>query len=369
MVKSNVYYLKRLINHQFPRAYRRIVSRLEGEEFAVEDVQLAFEQVKAQNAALDYLKNSQFKHELTQEIGEMRNARHQHLLSLRGRVLYCLKSPIAEEQAAAKVLEAWLGRESGFLRARSIHGQAQSIHSLIHSISLSSPIGEALGTLGLLPVIEALDRISDQIDLHHSTRQDDKLAAAKEANEMRRVAYDAMQTFVVAIEQAISLNKGDREQHVGYLIDINTVVTDFYRLHLSRLTRRKNAAGKTDADNSDMQEGGDQEVTHLMHSEPTSTKTVMRKRPYSVFTLDVMDNDLQNRAQADESATDADVAMTGSLTRGEPLDDGDVTKAEEAAADNGEQADDALKNNANKDEFTKGHDSATTNEDDSDHES
>ena len=57
MVKR-IYLLNRLINQEFPRAYKRIVSRLEGEEFAVVDVQQSFDSFKTRVQQLDYIKSN-----------------------------------------------------------------------------------------------------------------------------------------------------------------------------------------------------------------------------------------------------------------------------------------------------------------------
>lgn len=157
MIQSNYHLLNRLVNKEFPGAYRQIVTHLEGVEFAVEDVQLAFNAVKAKVANLDYIKSNLVLHPLTAELAELNEERHQHLLSLKGRVVYAKKSPIVEERKAAKTLHVWISREHDSFTSKNKERQNDAVHRIEHDLTLDIEMINALETLG----------ISSTVDLEH----------------------------------------------------------------------------------------------------------------------------------------------------------------------------------------------------------
>ena len=255
MVKR-IYLLNRLINQEFPRAYKRIVSRLEGEEFAVVDVQQSFDSFKTRVQQLDYIKSNVRLHELSETIANQRDLRHQHLLSLKGRVTYCLKSPIANERVAAKTLSVWLKREREFLTFKNIERQSQSVYRMQHDITLNVKFGEALEALSMLSVMDSLVSVTTEIDEHVATREADIEAENKKAKELRYNAYFALRTFITSVEQAIILKKGIIPVHLGYLDRIDKIVTEFNAAHASRITRQRNLAAEAEANKEANPENG-----------------------------------------------------------------------------------------------------------------
>lgn len=185
MRKCNIYLMNRLINQEFPRAYRKIVSRLVNSDFEVEDVQQSFDTLSARVADLDFVKSNLTLHELSEPIAELRNIRHQHLLSLKGRVKYSLKSPFEAERTAAKTLNIWLKRERDYLTFKNIERQSQSVYRMNHDMSLSVKLGEALTVLGLENMVTSLQEISTEIDMHYKTLEDDQKATKQKNVELR----------------------------------------------------------------------------------------------------------------------------------------------------------------------------------------
>ena len=305
MVKVNISGLNRLINQEFPQAYRLIVSRLEEEEFEVADVQKAFEGVVAQNVELNKVKNKLAKHDLTRIITSLKETRHEHLVSLKGRVTYSMKSHSNDEREAAIILNAWLDREHDFLTRKSIQFQSQSVYRMNDDVVLYPNLFEALTTLGLGDVIDSLVSISNQIDKNFLKRNTDKKAESKKAYELRRNAYKAMQILITSMEQVIELEKDDVDVYNGYLSEIEGILSNFFAEQANRTTRRNNAAQKLEEEQDD-QDGGD--------VEPMGGKPAMAGGSRTLDAMALGGMDLQNGTT--NGSLKEKAAMNGSVTNG-----------------------------------------------------
>lgn len=344
------YLLNQLVNKEFPGAYRQITAHLEGVEFEVEDVQQAFNAVKAKVENLDYVKSSQAMHPLTAEIEELTEERHQYLLLLRGRVKYAKKSPIAEEREAAKTLHVWLGREQKSFTHRNMDHQNDAVHRMLHDLIFNGEMSAALETLGIASTMDFLRTITGQILSHTIKRRDDRTAASKKSGKLRRDAYLAMKALVMAMEVAMVLKKGDDDNHIACLTKINIVVTDFHAKHLSRISRQRNAAEEAKAETikNAQPENGVQSGGNVV---PMGGKlaTAGRSNAFSVQTQN--DIDLQNGAATTNVAMKGTPAMNESVTSGEALDGNNEKASNSIASVNGTSkiGDEALDNMPNSD--------------------
>ena len=174
--------------------------------------------------ALSYIKSNLALHPLTAEIAKLNEERHQNLSSLRGRVVYAKKSPIVEERNAAKSLHVWISRENSSFKSKNMNHQNDAVHRMAHDMRLNPEIGEALTTLGMMNTITQIVVTTSQILDLTVTRRDEKRAATSKSAELRREAYNAMKAFVMAIEVAVVLKKGDDDIHFECLKQINDVV-------------------------------------------------------------------------------------------------------------------------------------------------
>ena len=319
MDKINVYYLNRLVNQEFPSAFKEIISRLEGEEFSVEDVQQAFDYLKTQVGELKDIKSNTALHPLTKVIRNSTDERHQHLLSLKGRVLYSLKSPMASERQAADVLYTWLNRERDSLSSKNAVRQTQTVDRMQDDLATSENLNDALGTLGMSGIMDSLRATTSSILRNRSTRKDDKMKGRKKTNELRRNAYKALQTFITAIEQAIVLGKGDQVDNVRYLMEIDEVISEYNAAHERRVTRVKNAAQKAEDENQNAapengeQDGGGDKTMNLKGGKPAMAGGM---KTFGAKALNGMD--LQNGTT--NGSLDGKLAMNGSGTNGAATD-------------------------------------------------
>ena len=311
MKKINIFGINRLRNHDFPRVYTLIVSQFEEEVFAVEDVQLAYEVIKAHDMKLNFIKSGIAKHPLTEVIANLRDIRHQCILSLRGRTKYSMKSPFAGEREAANIIFEWLEKEHKFLRSRSIQQQAQSVTRMKHDLGLMPELLEHLATLGLSKLIQSIISTTDEIDKNYKVRIAEKAANTRKSSLMRREAYDAMDTFVVAINQAIKLKKGDVTVHQNYLNQIAGLVSGFQSQQISKATRKKNAAELAEAEANQRCESLNGEQTSEGDVQPIERKpkrgksaTARRRIPFGAMATNGIN--LQNGGAPQNSATHSD---------------------------------------------------------------
>ena len=381
MRKISVYKLNRLRNHDFTRAYKLIVSQLEGEDFLVEDVQTAYENICAHNAKLATIKNGEAKHELTETMANLRDMRHQYILSLRGRIVYSRKSPFAEERDAANKLYRWLEKEQEFLRSCSIDTQAKSIDNMQSTLQVSQDLQAALTTLGLSDAFTSIVTATSDIDAAYKERTAEQSALTKQTNLLRNDAYNAMQVFIVALEQTLALKKGDVERSRFNLNEIKRVVTKFTSRYDSDATRKKNAeeAAKAEAEAKAKAEKEANQEGQPKDGEMRSGNVVTMGRKLATTgtsgasgTKLLDDMDLQMGDAMSNVALKNPGAMNERVTSGVPLG-GDENKVADAMAGTGGASDmgsDTLGNTPTDNETTQLHNGATMKDDDDvDHES
>ena len=264
MKKNLLPYMAHFSNEEFKIAYELVCSRLEGEEFTVEDVQLAFDNANEYISELEILRSDGGPHPLTKPIAEKRNLRYDYLISLRGRVTYFLKSPIQDEREAAQVLSLWLSRFSKNYARPSINKQTEMVNNMCKDLAESDTMNDAFITLALLDTFDQIQSISMALQKQHAAREEERRASVLKATNVRNVAYDKMKTFRTTIETAIKLGKGDIDKHLEYFRIINFALADTKALYLSNTTRRKNAALKAEEENENAghEDGGHDDSTN-----------------------------------------------------------------------------------------------------------
>ena len=203
MRKNYLPFLKRLRNVEFPVAYEKICSQFEDVEFEVVNVQLSFDSAMDYLQEVVFLKNMRLQHPLTEIISQQKNKRHQHLLSLRGRVTYFTKSPIVNERSAARILEKWLyGYREDFINP-SIHGQTGIIVNMMTNINESTVLQQAVEDLNLMSTFDSLSSKTNTIKENDNARLDERKALLLKAKKIRDAGYKKMKIFRSSIELEI----------------------------------------------------------------------------------------------------------------------------------------------------------------------
>lgn len=172
-----------------------------------------------------------------------------------------------------------------------------------------------------------------------------------------------MKAFVMTIEVAVVLKKGDDVEHFSCLTKIKDVVTDFYTKHQSRVSRQRNAAeeARAEANKNANYEHGEQSGDNVV---PLGGKlaTTSRSIAFGVKTLN--DMDLQSGDAATNVAMKGAPAMNESVTSGETLGGNNRKANNSAASANGasQTGDGALDNIPTDDETAARHKSVHENE-------
>lgn len=244
-----------------------------------------------------------------------------------------MRSPIAEERAAANVIFDWLEMESQFLRSRSIQKQAKSVKRFMDDLLLMPELIAKLELLNLNVAINSLHSTTKQIEENYLVRMAEKKAAKLKADKLRSDAFEAIEVFVVAIEQTVKLKKGDVDLHLHYLNQIHGIVAGFQTEHENRATRRKNAAEAAEAEANQNANPENGVQTGGGDVQPTGGKPAMagRSRTFGAMSLDGMD--LQYGGTTQNGGANKTFAMNESLTNGRATNGVDAVKTDNEATE------------------------------------
>lgn len=257
----------RLRNNSFLEAFSRICERFEGEEFEVEDVTQAFEIFKKNLEYLVNLTNKRRHHPLTDEIVALKQKRHDALLSFKGRIAKCMKSPVKSEQEAGKRLNKWIADFKLFFSHSTFDQQNSMIKMVKIDFAKRPSLLEDFESVNLQQTWNEVQSISNQMNELFTRREKDRLEDTTKALEFRKKVCDDMDTFVSSIKQAVKLSKGDKDVLIGYLNTIDAALSTF-RVDLSyKSTRRKNIALADKEKETEDAQGGETPVTPLMKLE------------------------------------------------------------------------------------------------------
>ena len=344
MEKINLSFLNRLRNQEFPDVFRAICSVLERDEITETYLVDNLEKVKAKKEGLGLLKNMKRKHPITKTIREMTISRHDYLLSLRGKITYGLKSPIAEERNAANVLDAWLDRYLEYLKLPRTTEQNTLVEQMADDMDNFADINDAITSIGLQNMFDAIKAITQDIMTAYDRRSESKEAERIKANKVRNEAYDAMKRLINALDMAINEGNENSARYIRYWNEISDILNVFNAKVQMRSTWNKYAAEKKNEQPVDNGVDGEKDDDAQGNMQPTRTTprmtTAMRSTPYSTAGLNKgMDMDLQNGEKTNEDLPATNNAMNGSGT----INNNDV-----ATPTNGNtaQADDAKTDNA-----------------------
>lgn len=373
----NVSYLNRLRNQDFQEASRTICSTLERAE--ENETYLAEFLTKAQTelANLGFLKNMKRRHPLSKTIRELTLDRHDYIVSFKGKISNCTKSPDEKERNAGRVLDFWLERYREFLSKAKMRQQSVLTDQLSDDIQNDENVSQAMTDADLMTHFTSIKMITAEIRSVIGKRAAQRQKEIRKARQLRRNAYEAIKTLMNALDMAIKQECENRAAYVDYWNEICDTLDEYNAEVLSRATRRKTAAEKENENEQPIEgdvegeDGNDVPEGDVVptHATPKLT-SVMRSRPYSAVRLgEHMDDDLQKFEEEHGSLTQTDDAMTGSVTNDDvsTSDEGKAAQADggetdnvatnNATAGNGELTDDAQKSSTTEDDTT-GHSDA-----------
>ena len=335
-------HLMQLKNQEFGSSYDRILKIFEGEEFSEAFVATNYEDAKAESEKLASLRNMTKKHHLTEEIHQLKQVRFNSFMVFTSTVKTALRSPFADDRAAARVLNKWLEAYEKSLKNPLIDAQSSLVKEMTSEIESQTRISEAIEKLGLLLVFQSIDATTNSMHNLIDKRGKEMADNRRKAMMLKRSAYAKLIIFLNSIEMVLNMNGGDNGEYMRYVKVINEQL-DYYKAQvLSRSTRNKNSAeneASSEEDDVAGENGENAEGNANTTTTASKPKVMMRNGddPYSVFTLnDSMDMDVQTMAMANGD----------SAANGNALNERELDNAEAASlVDNkSEESDDAFVN-------------------------
>lgn len=240
MQRSLLSYMRKLRNHEFAEAYSLIASNVGLEELEADYLSQAVDNVKGYAKNLTYLRNLKRRHPITEQIDLLKNERHQYLLSIRGRVAYYMKSPMKDEQVAAKRLSVWLSAYHEFFKGARIHAQSNLVDNMCDEIETTEAIQGPIEELGLIYTIQTIQAITSNIRRLHLQRLQEVKEESAQAKHIRDTAFAHIATLWKSLEVSTSLNTHDGALCRSLFESINWVIIDFKAKYLDKVTRREN---------------------------------------------------------------------------------------------------------------------------------
>lgn len=340
--KIHISYMLGLRNQEFPEVFGSICTILERAEITEPYLAECLQLAKTKESGLKFLKNLNRKHLLTSTISELTRDRHDYYLSLRGKAAYSMKSPIVEERNAGRMLVLWLDGYREHLLFAKRHGQNLLCDQLADDIANNASLDEAMDKVGLSAHFNSIKSITTEIRMLWSQRSEDLEAQSREADLVRRQAYEVMKRVINALDMAIMLDGEDSARYVGYWNEIAKLLDQFNAKVLSRSTRRRNAAEEDELE-SPVEGEVNGEEENLPEGEMNSRSTpnvmaAMHSKPYRVMGLDEpINGDLHNlEEEMDEWDTTEDAMMGSGILNDDDAkasNNGSAAKADEATED------------------------------------
>lgn len=305
-------HLMQLKNQEFQEAFDEILRTFDKEEITVEYVAEAFEDAKAENNNLVFLRNMTKKHHLTKTIREQNNQRYSYFTVITDTVKTAFKQPSKEKRAAAKVLNEWLEPYRKSLSRPLLGVQSTLAKEISDEVDKVARVYDAIVTLELISVLDSIKMITADIKTNITTRSKELMAERREALLVKRRGNAKMMVFLKSIEMVLNLNGENKEIYLCYAKEINERL-DYYKSALiSRSTRVKTAAEKEQT-NSDKQ--GDNAEGNITTTSTTSQSNgAMRSTPYNLtsFVDEGMDMDMQTMEKTNRDLASTDDALNGS---------------------------------------------------------
>lgn len=251
MQRSLLSYMRKLRNHEFAEAYSLIASNVGLEELEADYLSQAVDNVQGYAKNLTHLRNLKRQHPITEQIDLLKNERHQFLLSIRGRVAYYMKSPMKDEQVAAKRLSVWLSAYHEFFKGAKIHAQSNLVDNMCDEIDTTEAIFSSVEALGLTRTIDSIKLVTTDIRRLHLQRLQEVKEESAQAKHIRDTAFAHIVTLWKSLEVSTALDTHDGALCRSLFESINWVIIDFKAKYLDKVTRRENEKLKeTEQDNN-----------------------------------------------------------------------------------------------------------------------
>lgn len=242
MIRFKFSFLEALKNKEFPMFYDQLCSMLEVDDIVDVNLKECLQNLKGHQDEMKYVRRLQGPHRLTPVLRKQTLARKEFLISLRGKVLAGLNSPLPNERNAAATLKIWLDKPRDSFYAPSINRHTRLVNDLMHERDLTANIQEAITEMGLESIIDPIVALTEEINANFMIRTHEQAENVRKVLAIRRAAYADLKRFFKAFDVALSVEKPGETFYSDKAKVIDNLLDD-YRVKLyARRTRRQNAA-------------------------------------------------------------------------------------------------------------------------------
>lgn len=238
MVQLNCSFLMKLRIQEYPQALKEICSIYDEEQIEELHLKESLSRLKSHSADLDFVWEMRNPHPLTVVLQENNKIRRDYLVGMRGRVKAILKSPDAAEKAAARTLYLWMNKHRQHFYSVSSIIQSRLVDNLSTEMMVSEEISEAMTTLGLTGVFDAIVSLSSQIVRNVTKRHDETKKNMSKVDRIKRASYADLVKFMQSLKTAINLEDPSVGFYADYEVKIETRLDKYRTRLLSRATRR-----------------------------------------------------------------------------------------------------------------------------------
>ncbi|MFY9597660.1 MAG: DUF6261 family protein [Dysgonamonadaceae bacterium] len=239
-----------LRNDEYPMLVEQICTVMDRiDKDALQDpyVENLAAKVKSHLRSLEKIKVRTSKHPLTAVLKDMAWQRRQTLLSLRGQVKALLRSPIDEQKEAAGILMSWLGKHGKRLIYNGYMAQTRRVDELLNEADSDTAILEAIATLSLLPLMEALRKINTSFHTTFLKRNAERAQAEEvDCRAIRKAANADLKLLLCALALKTATDK------TGIYTAPAAAIKELLVYYRKRLAFRKGMRATTDRKKEDL---------------------------------------------------------------------------------------------------------------------
>lgn len=257
-------FILKLKNHEYAELIKRIYHTTDVKAFGETNAAECYKELLSFKEDVDFIKRQNTPHPLTKVLKKKAVDRKNMLLAIRYTLFAGTMSLVEGERAAARLLLQWLSNNFGNRLYRvSLTSQSNGVRTLMHEYSLRSDVQEGVSMMKLSAYLDTIEELTQEIDDMLDKRTRELVANAKKAAEIRKVVYEVLKKFLVAIELEASMEVSGADVFEEYMRRLNSIF-DYYRTPLNaRNTRNRNETLKAKEEDKEDDLGNENENNNI----------------------------------------------------------------------------------------------------------
>ena len=229
-LKIRTGWVSSLRNDEYPMLVNQLCDIMDVYDLEDQQVVNALARVKSHLEPLQLVKVRSRSHALTPVLRELQHKRSQSLMSLRGHVKAYLRSTVAGENEAAKVLSLWLDKHGMRLLNAGYNPQTRRINELLQEAETDEAVLNAVTVLSLQPLLDSLRDLNDAFNAKFMKRNADKSQRVSvDCRAIRNASLEDVRLLLSVLETKVALEGG------VYILPFEAIkeLFDFYQTSLA----------------------------------------------------------------------------------------------------------------------------------------